>query len=227
MSKQNKQEIEKKAITTKSPKGKNPKTKKSGQIRINWLLVFALICVAIPSGALAWILLTAAGDSGVPALGSRFDSAFAYTLSNEDLKTIQSEISEIPGVEKVIISMPVATLRIYVDVDDNLSDAKIQEITVKVYEKLNARYPIERFFTNSHSGIVQYDLEIYVYNNLQFDENFIYYRLVKNAVSDAESIQNVGKPLDPALAERLRNPEDITDGETGLEGDDDRKEDSQ
>ena len=203
------------------------KIKKRSQFRINWLLVFALICVAIPAGALAWVLLSAAGESNIPQLGKRFENAFAYEIKDADLKTIESEVGIVNGVDKVVVSMPVATVRVYVKVQDELKDAKIQQITVEVYEKINALYPIEKYFTNTSDGIVQYDLEIYVYNNLEFEDNFIYYRLIKNAVSEEKSIQNVGKPLDPSLVARLRSKEDIKAGDIGTEGDDEREEDDQ
>jgi len=211
--------------TKKKPKVKKevqPKNKK--KFRINWLLVFALICVAIPTGALAYVLLTASMETGTPVIGERFENSFTYQLTDEDIKVIESDIKGIAGVDKVIINKRVATVRIYVDVDDSLSKGRIEEIAVEIYELIDISYPIYKYFT-VHDKVTQYDLEIYVYNNMDFEDNFIYIRLIKNATSEEPTVQNVGEPMDPALAERLRAGEKIEDsGTTGVEANEDSGE---
>ena len=207
-------------------KTRKPPKKKTG-LRINWLLLFALICVSVPSLILAWILYSASLETSIPQEGKRFEGSFAFVLKKDDLKNIEKAIATINGVEDVVISRPVATVRIYIDVDDNLKEEAIKNITLEAYKKLDELYPINDYFT-AHGDrlteivIDQYDLEIYTYNNLSFEDNFIYYRLVKNAMSETYSIQNVSEPVDPDLAERLRNKQPLNDsGTVGEEEGDD------
>ena len=204
------------------------KTKVKKKFKINWLLIFAIICLAIPTSALVWVLYTAQLETQTPQIGDRFNGDFAYEINESDLGPLKSSLQEIGGIEDITISMRVATLRIYIDVTDSLDEKRISEIAVEAYEKVNEKFPIATYFSNREGDeegrtiITQYDLEIYVYNNMEFTDNFIYFRLVKNSASETYNVQNVGKPLDPALAERLRNAEQTsTDGQTGLESNDD------
>lgn len=202
--------------------GIKKEAKPKRKFRINWLLVFALICVAIPTGALGWILYQASLETGIPQVGTRFDGAFVYQLNDNDIQKIKNELSSISGVNKVEVFMKVATVRIYLDSEDTLNEEQIKTITLEAYEKVNALYPIAQYFTIQGEA-TQYDLEIYAYNNMDFEDNFIYYRLVRNAPSVVDPIpQNVGVAIDPELADRLRrNVKLDNSGTTGVEGNDD------
>ena len=196
--------------TKKIPKlnrEKKPKApKRKHRFHINWLLIFAIICVAVPAGALGWVLLQAQIETTTPQLGARFEGAFSYEISKDDVKNLEQNLNSLSGVEGVKVTLNVATMRVYIDADNSLDKKRISDLTEEAYGKIDAALPIEKYFTNGLSTI-QYDLEIYVYNDMSMEEGFIYFRLVKNAAAETYVLQNVSEALDPELAERLRNNE--------------------
>ena len=224
INKENKKEkpLNKPDKKAEKPNKKEKAPKRKRKFHINWLLVFAMLCVAIPAGALGWILWSAQRETGEPQNGGRFEGDFAYVLVAEDLNKIADSLKGLDGVEKIQeINLKVATLRIYIDTVDSLSDKQITDLAEKAYKTIDGLYPISEYFTN-HDTVAQYDLEIYIYNNFDFEDNLIYYRLVKNAPAETYVLQNVGKPLDAKLAERLRAEETIS--EAGVNGTEDASE---
>ncbi len=185
-----------------SNKSKLPDRRRRRKFRINWFIIAAVIFIGLPVAAFGWVLASASMDSGKPQIGTRFDGDLVNKITDEDLSKLKKEFEAIDGASKVNINLKVATMRIYVELADTVNEAKAQEIQLAVYNKLDSMFSIEKYF-HKHGQSSEYDLEIYVYRDLE-TEKIIYYRLIKNSAAETYRIQNIGKPLDPDLAAALK-----------------------
>lgn len=190
--------LEEKNKTVRKPLKKRKRKRK---FAINWFIIIAVILIGLPFGALGWILFSASTETGTPQIGERFEGDLAYLIESEQVERLEIEIGGLTDAGKINISMNVATMRIYVEVNEGVNETAAKALQLAIYNKVNEVLPIERYFTNKDE-VEQYDLEIYVFRDLEKD-NIIYYRLVKNASAETYIVQNVGKPLDPDFAASL------------------------
>ena len=80
----------------------------------------------------------------------------------------------------------------------------MKALALDVYETVNGVLPMETYFTFANDQ-KQYDLEINVYNDLSKEDNFIMYNVVKNSYMEAYIVHDVSTPIDPELAQDLRD----------------------
>lgn len=171
---------------TKQPKEKTKKEKKKR--KPNWLLRITVVVIAVPVIILAVILLLSLRDSDTPVTGSRFDDELDPAITEEDLTSLE-EALVYDNVDSIEINLISATLRINVDVSDDMGKDSIKSLAKQIYDQVDELLPIETYFTNTDETKM-YDLEINVYNYIPDDDDDddsndsdgqIWYILHKNA----------------------------------------------
>ena len=205
------------------------KTKKKSIAGI--ALIVGVVILAIPTLIFVWIIVSAAFVSG-PIEGNRFEDDLDPAITEEQISSISESLSKINVVENVEVNLTSATLRVYLDVSDSIvtdpineepaTDDKGEKEEVKtpnrdsLYEVANDAYdivadnlPISTYFNRTKERKM-YDLEIHVYNSLDFvdDDKFLYVILNKSSNMDDTIINVVSEPLYPDLAEQLRDDEE-------------------
>ena len=178
------------------------KVRKQKPLGINWFFWIGTTLIAIPFVIFGYILLVAANEGSTPIIMDRFAGDLNPAIDASQVETLSSQINGMEGVEKCTINLIVATMRISVDTQDNLSSEQISALTVKIYEKVDELLPVVDYFTIKQTHL-QYDLEINVYNDLKKEDDFIMYSIVKNSAMEKYIIHNVSDPLNPELAIEL------------------------
>lgn len=144
------------------------KTKRKQGHKLVWI---TLIIIAIPFAFVAFVLATSAAGQNQPVEGNRFGSNdLNPSISDEQIETIQSDLSSLSGVQSVEVNLKSATLRITMDVQDDASQKSIRSTANRAYNIVDSTLPITTYFTNTDNGKM-YDLEINAYNYLVDDSH--------------------------------------------------------
>ena len=201
----------------KRKRSKNPKT-----LGFNWVFWVGMTIIIIPCALFGWILLSAYLDTGVPVLGNRFVGDLTPAIEETHLESIKTKLEAIEGVESCNVNTVVATMRVSVNVKDDLDTAAVSELAKQVYEVIGEVLPVETYFTFQENNQHQYDLEVSLYNNLEFEEEFVLFSLVKNSKMEEYILQDVSTPLNPTLAVQLW--EDVVERDNPVEEEVDEEE---
>lgn len=186
-----------------APVKKNKKSPKKGDKQLI-LLTVGILLIVIPLTVFGGILLHSALTNHSPVTGDRFKGDLDPAIKKNDISELEKEIKTIDGIEDCKIVLTTAQLRINVDTKDDLSLETIQELTEKVYEKVNTKLPINTYFT-SLGNKKMYDLAINIYNFIDAEnENMIYIIATKNSKMPEKKVQLVSEPLNEELAKELR-----------------------
>lgn len=182
---------------------KKKKSRAYKRTRFVFWTVFILFIT--PFVILAYILLSAAGDTGKPILGNRYEGDLNPAITEDQLKQISSAVKGISGVEDTYYNLAAGTLRIYADISDDASSDTASSIASSVYDDVSAVLDPSVYFSQ-HDNMKMYDLEIHVYTqDSDADaDNFVYVIETKTSSMDAPVTQLVSEPIDAALAEELR-----------------------
>ena len=227
MSEQNKKN--KKPVT-----GTAKKHKKKELDRSTVILVTGLVLIAIPCLILGWILISASLDTGTPILGDRFQGDLDPAITSEQISQIETQVASEGSVDSVTVELATATLRIYVDAADSLSEEEATALSQTVYQDVTSVLPESTYFTSTSSKKM-YDLEVHVYNDLSLagTDGYMYVIRTKNAAMEQAEVQTVSKPLDADLAQQLRdeleekrNPSDDNEDEEIVSGEDTEQQDN-
>lgn len=227
MSEQNKKN--KKPVT-----GTAKKHKKKELDRSTVILITGLVLIAIPCLILGWILISASLDTGTPILGDRFQGDLDPAITSEQISQIETQVASEGSVDSVTVELATATLRIYVDAADSLSEEEATALSQTVYQDVTSVLPESTYFTSTSSKKM-YDLEVHVYNDLSLagTEGYMYVIRTKNAAMEQAEVQTVSKPLDADLAQQLRdeleekrNPSDDNEDEEIVSGEDTEQQDN-
>ncbi len=227
MSEQNKKN--KKPVT-----GTAKKHKKKELDRSTVILITGLVLIAIPCLILGWILISASLDTGTPILGDRFQGDLDPAITSEQISQIETQVASEGSVDSVTVELATATLRIYVDAADSLSEEEATALSQTVYQDVTSVLPESTYFTSTSSKKM-YDLEVHVYNDLSLagTDGYMYVIRTKNAAMEQAEVQTVSKPLDADLAQQLRdeleekrNPSDDNEDEEIVSGEDTEQQDN-
>ena len=215
-----------KEIDSAKKKGRKKKQEKLG---FNWVFFVCMVIIAIPCGVFLWILLSAMQDTGTPIVGNRFLNDLNPAIQTAQVEQIEQKIDGLAGVEKCEVNLIVATLRVTVDVEDTLTAEEVKTLALDVFGIVDTVVPMETYFTFANDQ-KQYDLEMNIFNNLSYEDEFIMYNVVKNSYMDSYILQDVSTPIDAQLAQDLRdyvterdNPKEESDDSTD-ESDDSTEE---
>lgn len=201
----------------------------------------ALILFLAPFAVFAWILISAAMDTGSPILGNRYEGDLDPAITKADLEAVKTAAENETGVEKVDVQLATATLRVYVDVDDNDNVESCANVARQVYSDVTNVLDPSVYFTQTDTKKM-YDLEVHVYNyadqSKRDEDSFAYVIETKNSSMSDPVINTVSEPVNAELAEQLRQdvinrnnptptPSASAGGELTLGQEDTQEEDNQ
>ena len=181
-------------------------TKKRSVNKANIILVVGIILIMIPVLVLGWIVVSASLDTGTPILGERYKGDLEPAITKSDITKINDGIKKLSGIDKTDVELATATLRIYMDVEDNFTGEQAKEKANEVFNTLMSVLDVNTYFKQTDTKKM-YDLEIHVYN---LDKNrdkdgFVYVIMTKTSGMETASVQLVSKPIDAELAQQLRD----------------------
>ena len=191
--------VKKKSGSTRS----SNKPPKQGH-KLVWL---TLIIIAIPFAIVAFVLLTSLGGQNKPGVGNRFGKEdLNPSSSNTQIKQVSSVCQSIGGVEKVEVNLKSATLRISIDISDEMNAEGASAVAQEAYNQVNQILPIETYFTNTEKGKM-YDIEIDAYNYL-IDESHplsgqAYVKVQKSGAGEM-IIENMAQPKNAELSAAIK-----------------------
>ncbi len=188
-----------KTKTKRNLKGKRRLNKTQ---RIFWI---TLVIFLLPFIILAWILLSAARDTGTPIIGDRYVDDHDPAITETQLSTIESQVSTLDGVEDADVRLVTGTVRVYLDITDTADADTATYVAGQAYTVVANVLDINTYFSQSN-GMKMYDLEIHVYN-LDSDrdsDSFVYVIETKTSSMTDPIVQVVSEPIDAELAEELR-----------------------
>lgn len=179
--------------------------KKEERLGFNWFFWISFVIILIPCIYFVYLLYRASEVTSTPIVGDRIKNSIVYTINDEDVTTIESEIKNIEHIEKCEVNLIVETLRINIDADDSLTNDEYKQMCLDIYAIIDARLPIATYFTRD-GDYKQYDLEINVYDNLSSEDTRMV-TLYKNGNMEEYTVQVMSDPKNADLAYELTHPE--------------------
>jgi len=186
------------------------KTKNNGNNIKRTRIIFwtCLVIILLPFVVLGVILFSSSLDTHHPVLGNRYKNDLDPEITDSQIETIKSNVSNIEGVENVDIEMPTATLRIYADINDDANSDTAYQKADEIYNTLSQTLDPNTYFTKTDSKKM-YDLEIHVYTVKERTnaegENFVYVIKTKTSSMSEPQSQLMSSARDEALAQSLRD----------------------
>lgn len=176
------------------------------------LIWFTVIIIMIPVVIVGYVLLASLGGQNRPVEGSRFSKKdLDPAITDDNISTLESALSNIENVEKVSVNLLSATLRVHIDLIDSATDDVASAAINSAYSVINEQLPIDTYFTNK-DGSKMYDLEIDSYNYLIDDthtaDGWTYLKLTKTGASDGPVTDNMTVAKDAELSNQLKAASD-------------------
>lgn len=200
---------------------KKTPVKKRKISKIHWptvVLILSLVLIAIPTVAIGKVLYDAFAATGTPLFGNRFDLDLNPKITSEQLSELESKISEEVLVDDVNITLISASLRVNVDVSDEITLEELTTLATALYSHVAAVLPVDTYFKMNESSKM-YDLELHIFNNLELkdDDSYKYLIFLLNSVMEEPLIQLVSDPKNPEFVEELYNRlnDDIDEEDNG------------
>ncbi len=190
------------------------------------LVWFTVIIIMIPVVIVGYVLLTSLGGQNRPVEGSRFSKKdLDPAITDDNISTLESALSNIENVEKVSVNLLSATLRVHIDLIDSATDDVASGAINSAYSVINEQLPIDTYFTNK-DGSKMYDLEIDSYNYLIDDthtaDGWTYLKLTKTGASSGPITDNMTAAKDAELSNQLKAASDqIQQNNANAQNDDD------
>lgn len=180
---------------------------------MKYLYIIAICVILVPILLLGYLYFSTKENSGSPIIGNRYNNALTTKISNNDLNKIEKAL-QLEGVEKVEVNLTSATLRINLDVNNDLKSKEVTNLLKEAYAKIDELLPVDTYFTNQEDAKM-YDLDIHAYNFIPDDnkEGWIYKELVKNASNKKTVIDTLSSPRNEDVANDLLNPSAEEDSE--------------
>jgi hypothetical protein len=188
---------------------KKTPVKKRKISKIHWptvVLILSLVLIAIPTVAIGKVLYDAFAATGTPLFGNRYDLDLNPKITSEQLSELESKISDEVLVDDVNITLISASLRVNVDVNDEITLEELTTLATALYSHVAAILPVETYFKMNETSKM-YDLELHIFNNLELkdDESYKYLLFLLNSVMEEPLIQLVSDPKNPEFVEELYN----------------------
>ena len=176
------------------------------------LVWFTVLIIMIPVVIVGYVLLASLGGQNRPVEGSRFSKKdLDPAITDDNISTLESALSNIENVEKVSVNLLSATLRVHIDLIDSATDDVASAAINSAYSVINEQLPIDTYFTNK-DGSKMYDLEIDSYNYLIDDthtaDGWTYLKLTKTGASDGPVTDNMTVAKDAELSNQLKAASD-------------------
>ncbi len=199
---------------------KKKTVKKSNLSKIHWpavILILSLILIAIPTVAIGKVLYDAFAATGTPAFGNRFEMDLDPMITKDQIDDLEDQLSSESLVEEVSVTLISASLRVNIDVTDDITLEQLNALAANVYTKVITKFPRETYFMMKENSKM-YDLELHILNNIELkdEESYKYLIFVLNSMMEEPIIQLVSDPKNPefvaALYERLNGNSEESNG---------------
>ncbi|MDP2813558.1 MAG: hypothetical protein Q8N92_03830, partial [Erysipelotrichaceae bacterium] len=183
------------------------------------ILILSLVLLSVPTVVIGKVLYDAFAATGTPLFGNRYDMDLDPAITEEQLTELKIKISSEELVEGVTATLISASLRISVDVKDDITLEQLTPLATTLYSHVVTVLPVETYFKLNETSKM-YDLELHIYNSLELkeDESYKYLIFLLNSIMEEPLIQLVSDPKNPEyvkeLYDRLNNVDDEeeTDG---------------
>ncbi len=191
------------------------------KLGFNWFFWVSFFVILIPVCYFIYLLWMASQETHTPILGDRIKHTIQFAIDEDQLRIIEKDVNELPGVENAKVNLIVETVRIDVNTDDALKEDDLLKINQDIYEIVNEVLPVDKYFSQ-HDDYKQYDLEITSFTDIKSDKCVIV-TLNKNSPMDGYRNQVLSVPVSPETRQELidlnKPVEDPVD-DSPVEGDD-------
>ncbi len=204
------------------------------KLGFNWFFWVSFFVILIPICYFVYLLWMASQETHTPILGDRIKHTIQFAIDEDQLRIIERNVEELPGVENVKVNLIVETVRIDVDTSNELKEDDLLKINEDIYGIVNDIVPIDKYFSQ-HDDYKQYDLEITSFTDIKSDECVIV-TLNKNSPMEGYRNQVLSVPVSPETRQELidlNKPEDDPvieprpDDDEPLETDDEMSQESE
>lgn len=206
-------------MTTQQDPSTVKRTVKKKKRKHDWsyyVIIVSLIVLLIPAIFFGYHIITASIQTGHPIFGNRFSSDLSQKIEENQIKTLSSNIQSIDNIESVEVNLISATLRININVNDDLSKDSYPQLAENIVETLESVIPQETYFTATDSDKM-YDYEINIYNTLQPSENtpLIFYVSSKSSSLQERKERFISESSNPDFVQYLIDSQTVTDDSEG------------
>ena len=197
----------------KKKEKKQQGTKKQGEKQSHLVVWIAAAVILIQTLIVGIVVMTSTENSGEPVVGSRFsENDLDPAISEDAITQVQEAMQGLDYVESVEVNLKSATLRININLEDQVDEADqdlVENIAQDAYDAVNEILPVDTYFSQKEDGKM-YDLSINVYNYSSFDEehtedHWIYVCLTKTSASQESVVDVLSVARDPDTAEAVMN----------------------
>lgn len=168
------------------------------------LFIVLLTLILLPFLYLGWTFVTSYMESKSPVLGNRFKGDLDPAITKEQLNNVDAAVAKIEGVQAHEVHLETATVRVYVDLNDDASADVIKQKAEEAYQAALSVLPVDPYFKQAGEKKM-YDLEIHAFNVSGQAENFAYVIETKNSGMEAPVQQLVSQPVNAEVAQSLRD----------------------
>ena len=183
---------------------KKKNLKKSTMSSQTIIYIIAIMVIIVPLLLLGVVYISTKENKGSPTFGDRFETSLDPAIEKTQLKEIEKALVY-NDVESVEINLKSATLRITLDMKDDVSSDRVTAVLKDAYKKVDAILPVKTYFMNQENKKM-YDLDIHAYNFLAEEDNtkgWVYKELVKNAAAKSSKIDTLSAPRDKETSDTL------------------------
>ena len=186
---------------------KKTTVKKKTISKIHWptvILILSLVLLSIPTVVIGKVLYDAFAATGTPLFGNRYDMDLNPAITEDQLTELKIKLSSEELVENVTATLISASLRISVDVRDDITLEQLTPLATTLYSHVVTVLPVETYFKLNETSKM-YDLEVHIYNSLELkdDESYKYLIFVLNSIMEEPLIQLVSDPKNPEFVQEL------------------------
>ncbi len=185
----------------------NLKKSKNAPKQSHKLVWITLIILAVPCVIVLFVIQSSVISQGKPVTGRRFKGDdLVNEITDEHITSVQTSMSGIDGVEEATVDLKSATLRVHLNMRDDISQEDLENALDSAYDRINEILPVATYFTNTDSGKM-YDLELDAYNYIvdetHSQDGQIYVKIVKTGAGK-KSKDVLTSPKDEELVNQIK-----------------------
>ena len=174
-------------------------------IAVFWV---CLVLILLPFLILGYILLSSSQDTHTPVKGNRYQGDLDPAITEEKMNEVKESVGKIEGVQSADVEMQTATLRVYMDMNDDADAGTLQAKTDEAYNAVAGILDPSVYFTKTDDKKM-YDLEIHAYTIPERTgaegENFVYVIKTKTSSMSDPQTQVVSEPVNAELDQSWRD----------------------
>lgn len=182
---------------------KKTNEKKKALRKSSVTLLIGIFLLLIPLLVFGGVLLTAYVTNFKPVIGSRFAGDLNPRISETQLTNIETKVKALSNIEDCEVVLTTSQVRVNADTIDSLDKESFEGLIREIYGIVNQEAGIYTYFSASAEKKM-YDLSIDLYNNIDYEDNFIHLNLTKNSQMAEPKLQLISEPRDEEIAKEVR-----------------------